>query len=352
MCCLVGSACSGDGGSVTPADELDASAPSDVASDTAQTAEGDAADEPEADAPGDEVDGEQVATCWAGIQICEGDGVKTCVNGSWSEVVPCSSGECVDGYCTDCTPECSGKSCGPDGCGGSCGDCPGGGACDAGQCPDCQPDCAGLECGPDGCGGSCGLCDVGVACADDGQCSCSPECAGKECGPDGCGGECGICLGDFACSDQSECVPDAYRAVLIQGHWTAGVGCSQYNSTGADINAVELRGVDGELISYFIEVIEEVGTDECQNNYTNTESSIGAPDDDYMALQGGWIMGRFADYVPISSGMSLVVHESYSAEPYSIYLATGFDCAESDDPGACSVLVTAEASGTVEVEIP
>ena len=291
------------------------------------------------------------STCWSGIKLCEGDGVKTCVDGVWSEVSPCAEGQCLEGECVGCTPACTGKSCGPDGCGGSCGACAEGEACEDGQCPSCVPACEGVECGPDGCGGSCGFCDAGLACAE-GSCSCTPECMGKECGPDGCGGACGVCQGDFECSDAGECLAASYRAVLIQGHWTAGVGCSQYNSTGADIDAVELRGADGELISYFIEVIEEVGVDQCQNNYTNPESSIGPPNDEYMALQGGWIMGRFADYVPIDSGMSLVVHESYSAEPYSIYLATGFDCAESDDPGACSLLVTDAASGTVQVEIP
>jgi hypothetical protein len=128
--------------------------------------------------------------------------------------------------------------------------------------------------------------------------------------------------------------------------------CSQYNSTGADIDAIELRGVDGELVSYFIEVIEEVGTDACQNDYTDPGLSVGAPDGDYMALQGGWLMGRFADYVPVTSGMSLVVHEAYSEEAYSIYLATGFDCAESDDPGTCATLITDQGFGSVEVEIP
>ncbi|MCC6644280.1 MAG: formylglycine-generating enzyme family protein [Polyangiaceae bacterium] len=35
-----------------------------------------------------------------------------------------------------CVPRCAGRPCGPDGCGGVCGSCPGGGACDgAGTCP-------------------------------------------------------------------------------------------------------------------------------------------------------------------------------------------------------------------------
>lgn len=54
---------------------------------------------------------------------------------------------CFDGYCR-CVPQCDGKACGPDGCGGWCGDC-GGGSCREGTCaqiqqaavPACTPEC-------------------------------------------------------------------------------------------------------------------------------------------------------------------------------------------------------------------
>jgi 1,2-phenylacetyl-CoA epoxidase PaaB subunit len=41
--------------------------------------------------------------------------------------------------CTDCTPQCTGKSCGGDGCGGSCGTCTGGVSCEAGVCTPPSP---------------------------------------------------------------------------------------------------------------------------------------------------------------------------------------------------------------------
>ncbi|MBK07941.1 MAG: hypothetical protein CL920_34775 [Deltaproteobacteria bacterium] len=52
----------------------------------------------------------------------------------WSEK-SCSGGRtCVNGQC--CTPTCSGKECGSDGCGGQCGSCSsGGGTCFSGLCP-------------------------------------------------------------------------------------------------------------------------------------------------------------------------------------------------------------------------
>lgn len=62
----------------------------------------------------------------------------------------------VDEDC-ECVPYCLGKQCGPDGCGGSCGECEGQDFCNQFQCV-CEPDCATTECGDDGCGGSCGQC--------------------------------------------------------------------------------------------------------------------------------------------------------------------------------------------------
>ena len=66
-----------------------------------------------------------------------------------------------------CVPQCAGKACGPDGCGGICGTCEAGTTCQSGACvstvctPFCQP---GWECGPDGCDGSCGTCGAGEVC--------------------------------------------------------------------------------------------------------------------------------------------------------------------------------------------
>ncbi len=125
-----------------------------------------------------------------------------------------------------CIPDCSGKQCGDDGCGGSCGAClnwcyPGcetgepyedPSLCHEGHCAQvCCPNCCGKECGPDGCGGVCGTCPAGKVCGawDDvwGLCVdpvCTPDCAGKECGDGGCPGRpdaCGTCGAAEACVD-------------------------------------------------------------------------------------------------------------------------------------------------------
>jgi hypothetical protein len=118
---------------------------------------------------------------------------------------------CHDGACKDlCVPgECYASECG--------GDCPcgEGEVCDGeGLCvPSDVPDCTGRECGADGVGGTCGHCtgcDGEVnddLCSADGHCAavCCPQCADRECGDDGCGGLCGTCDDGDACTDD-ECV--------------------------------------------------------------------------------------------------------------------------------------------------
>ena len=55
------------------------------------------------------------------------------------------------------------------------GTCPSGESCDVtGQCQPagaCVPDCNGRTCGDDGCNGSCGSCNDGETCDASGQCS-------------------------------------------------------------------------------------------------------------------------------------------------------------------------------------
>ena len=73
--------------------------------------------------------------------------------------------ECL--WPTKCTPHCeSDWQCGPDECGGVCGECPAGAVCKDHRCiqvctPHCDPK---WQCGPDGCGGVCGVCPEGAFC--------------------------------------------------------------------------------------------------------------------------------------------------------------------------------------------
>jgi hypothetical protein len=95
-----------------------------------------------------------------------------------STSTPEDAGSPLDASALDvpCAPDCTGKQCGDDGCGGNCGNCPQNEACDAGQCI-CVPSCVGKQCGSDDCGGSCGNCPNGEDCNEaSGQCeSTEPE---------------------------------------------------------------------------------------------------------------------------------------------------------------------------------
>ena len=177
----------------------------------------------------------------------------------------CDDGDdCTDDLCQDnlcahvpvigpgcCTPACLGKECGPDGCGGSCGECLEG-YCDDGLCVTvCVPVCPlGVACGPDGCGGSCGSCDPGEACGSGGVCEpCVPICGGSaECGADGCAGTCGFCDGGDTCSATGQCV--------------SGCDCQGVSCTGDGFEA-PVPSDDGSLAGWSwqgdAQVIEHLG---------------------------------------------------------------------------------------------
>jgi len=129
----------------------------------------------------------------------------------------CESGQsCTNGKCqAECTPDCGNKVCGDNGCGGTCGDCKDGETCEAGVCQACTPACTDKQCGDNGCGGTCGDCKDGETC-DQGQCkgNCTPDCAGKECGSNGCGGQCGECLDDQIC-DEGKCGKKVIGAIVL-----------------------------------------------------------------------------------------------------------------------------------------
>lgn len=140
---------------------------------------------------------EQTCQPDCGGRVCGDDGC----GGSCGECV--GGEECSKDGSSCCLPACMGKLCGDNGCGGSCGSCPSDMECGQYfQCvPKCEPKCEGRECGPNGCGGSCGTCSVGKACGPGGLCSvCLPQCGTKKCGDDGCGGSCGACTYGFECA--------------------------------------------------------------------------------------------------------------------------------------------------------
>lgn len=177
---------------------------------------------------------------------CWPDGVTTCAGTGQS----CGGGN-VANVC-GCTAQCTGKMCGGDGCGGSCGTCNSSQTCNGqGQCVDsCMPisktmACMGKNCGDvsDGCSGIYSCWPVGMmTCAGEGQscggagtlnvCGCSPQCTGKVCGPNSCGGTCGPgCPSEKTCSaDQTMC--ECKTAVELCG----SRNCGQYTVGGCTVS--------------------------------------------------------------------------------------------------------------------
>lgn len=96
-----------------------------------------------------------------------------------------------------CTPDCTGKTCGDDGCGGSCGSCEWDNICVDGQC--CAPD-VGKACG-------CGEIQCGGACGPKADCP-NPHCGevcfiGERCSFINCDG---ICDPFSPCGPNQECI--------------------------------------------------------------------------------------------------------------------------------------------------
>jgi hypothetical protein len=82
---------------------------------------------------------------------CNATGCGLCTEYTNNAQVVCPTGR---GARCQCVPDCAGKNCGSDGCGGTCGDCFLPGVCTQGTCA-CTPNCGSRSSGPDGCGGTC-----------------------------------------------------------------------------------------------------------------------------------------------------------------------------------------------------
>ena len=77
----------------------------------------------------------------------------------------------------------------------------------------CVPDCKGKSCGDDGCGGYCGHCFTLEGNLNDGLCladqTCTPcGCADRTCGEDLCGSPCGTCSTNYLCTEAGACELD------------------------------------------------------------------------------------------------------------------------------------------------
>ena len=151
--------------------------------------------------------------CCDGDTCRPGDTNQACGDGG-AACAPCGAGQsCQNQRCAACAPQCTGKQCGPDGCGRSCGNCPDGQRCQNGECI-----CDAVSC-PDGCcangPGNSGVCRSGSnrqACGTGGE-----RCAACPAGQDCLGRRCAVCspqtCPDGCCAANGTCQPgDAFGA--------------------------------------------------------------------------------------------------------------------------------------------
>jgi hypothetical protein len=104
--------------------------------------------------------------------------VTLCLNGATITVPKKKQGSYLSqgataGKCpATCVRQCTGKTCGPDGCGGSCGGCPEGKTCQGGACacPAGEFECETNVCVP-----------LNAVCCTDGQCSSGKRCLHGQC---------------------------------------------------------------------------------------------------------------------------------------------------------------------------
>lgn len=108
-----------------------------------------------------------------------------------------------------------------------CEPCAEGEYCDGAQCVPavCSPSCAGRVCGVDGCGRSCGACPGGFVCTAAGLCAAPVACAADDdCGP---AERCGRDRQCFAatCESDADCPADLFCGMDGWCYWLDEFGC-------------------------------------------------------------------------------------------------------------------------------
>lgn len=115
----------------------------------------------------------------------------------------------------------------------------------------CTPDCSGRECGPDPiCHRGCGTCSTGTCvsgvCRTDVNCPADSNCAGRVCGPDPvCGTSCGNCESPDVCSGSGDCVPAGSCGLVtpqIVGGFATSLGTITFDHV--EVGVTHARDID------------------------------------------------------------------------------------------------------------
>jgi len=160
-----------------------------------------------------------------------------------------------------CTPDCYGKQCGDDGCGGSCGSCGYTETCSYGVCiggSSCTPDCYGLQCGDDGCGGSCGSCSYSETCS-------YGSCVSSYTGSTNSGA---LCSDTTSCQSGEQCMLfDEYATygMCLGQCTTVGDYCATGSSSQLAICALTSQSAGGNFCAFICEIQGQ--TYACPNSY-------------------------------------------------------------------------------------
>ena len=155
----------------------------------------------------------------------------------------------------------------------------------------CQPECEGKECGDDGCGGLCGLCDDSDACTDDscmdGLCvftSNADACDdGVDCTVDGCdpASGCTFTPDDGVCDDGIPCTTDSCDPVDGCGSTPDDGACDDQSACTTEV----CDPIDGCVYTPAEEGVVCGGPDEvCDNGVCTPTGMVGV-------LAGPYLMG-------------------------------------------------------------
>lgn len=199
----------------------------------------------------------------------------------------------------------------------------------------CSPECTDRECGDDGCGGSCGQCEEAQDECADGHCVCQPACEVIECGDDGCEGSCGDCAQDEYCA-MGKCAPLCGNGVCIDGE--------DCNSCPEDCGACSCGGVVCPTLADY--TISCNAQEHCE--YVNQDATGWKQWDVWIYVPpGAFLMGSSGEYggdeweLPVHE---VTITEGFFLGKYEVVVAQ-YEACMAANPTGCTPPSTDDWNG-------